>query len=195
MSQFDSTSSTEQPAENDQADKALAGVAALFEPACNGHAVQQFTLADFYIKATKLLPEDQREAITWLENAAKLGDDGASHALEQLSIRGIDPADTGRATPHGWWYLAAAYWMQRAANQGLAVAQRELGWMYEHGLGVPRNYVAAYMWYNLAGVTIEDARSSCMLLKINRFASFDQVAEAQRLTCEFVPTSEESESE
>jgi hypothetical protein len=37
------------------------------------------------------------------------------------------------------------------------VAQSALGYMYDTGEGVPQNYVLAYMWYNLAGPSFEDA--------------------------------------
>jgi TPR repeat protein len=52
-----------------------------------------------------------------------------------------------RATPSadevvGWWRLAA--------DQGDANAQNALGHFYAAGLGVPRDEVAAYMWFSLA---------------------------------------------
>ena len=36
------------------------------------------------------------------------------------------------------------------AEKGDANAQFNLGWHYENGEGVPRDYVAAYAWYNIA---------------------------------------------
>ena len=36
------------------------------------------------------------------------------------------------------------------ANQGLAVAQNNLGWMYDQGEGVAQNYAEAMKWYRLA---------------------------------------------
>lgn len=41
-------------------------------------------------------------------------------------------------------------WFRRAAEQGLAVAQYNLGVMYGRGLGVPQDDVQAHMWFNLA---------------------------------------------
>ena len=38
-----------------------------------------------------------------------------------------------------------------AAEQGFASAQYNLGLMYANGEGVPQDYVAAHMWFNLAG--------------------------------------------
>ena len=41
-------------------------------------------------------------------------------------------------------------WYRRAAEQGLAQAQLNLGVMYDEGYGVPQNYVEAAMWYRRA---------------------------------------------
>ena len=43
-----------------------------------------------------------------------------------------------------------AKWYRKAAEQDEALAQRNLASMYEDGRGVPRNYVLAHMWLNLA---------------------------------------------
>lgn len=44
----------------------------------------------------------------------------------------------------------AAYWYQKAAEQGHEVAQCRLGFMYEYGQGVEQNYEQALYWYNKA---------------------------------------------
>ena len=41
-------------------------------------------------------------------------------------------------------------WLQKAAEQGNAVAQRYLGYMYETGRGVPKNTAKAQEWYQKA---------------------------------------------
>jgi hypothetical protein len=41
-------------------------------------------------------------------------------------------------------------WYRAAAEQGLANAQYNLGWMYQQGLGVTQNYAAAVRWYRSA---------------------------------------------
>ena len=46
---------------------------------------------------------------------------------------------------------AAVSWFQLAAEQGEAGAQFSLAAMYYNGDGVPRDYVLAYAWANLAG--------------------------------------------
>ena len=45
----------------------------------------------------------------------------------------------------------AADWYTKAAEQGHAKAQFNLGVMYRNGEGVPRDYVQAYFWWSLSG--------------------------------------------
>jgi len=47
-------------------------------------------------------------------------------------------------------YGEAAKWYRLAAEQGDAIAQGNLGFMYYSGQGVPQDYVQAYMWVDLA---------------------------------------------
>ena len=44
----------------------------------------------------------------------------------------------------------AVEWYTKAAEQGHADAQNNLGVMYDTGEGVPRDLVRAYVWFNLA---------------------------------------------
>ncbi len=44
----------------------------------------------------------------------------------------------------------AAYWYRQAAEQGYAIAQYNLGYMYQSGRGVPRDYKEALKWFNMA---------------------------------------------
>jgi hypothetical protein len=48
-------------------------------------------------------------------------------------------------------YAAAASWYRKAAEQGNADAQFNLGSMYYKSLGVPQDHVIAYMWLKLCG--------------------------------------------
>ena len=47
-------------------------------------------------------------------------------------------------------YPQALYWYRRAAQQGNAEAQFNLGFLYATGVGVPQNYTEAFGWYRLA---------------------------------------------
>ena len=56
--------------------------------------------------------------------------------------------DNGQGVPQD--YAAAASWYRKAAEQGDAVAQVNLGVMYRDGQGVPQDYAAAVSWYRKA---------------------------------------------
>jgi len=47
-------------------------------------------------------------------------------------------------------YAEAAKWYRKAAMQGAASAQYNLGYMYLNGQGVPQNYAEAEKWYRKA---------------------------------------------
>ena len=47
-------------------------------------------------------------------------------------------------------YAGAARWFRRAADQGHTNAQAVLGSLYAVGLGVPKDFVNAYVWVSLA---------------------------------------------
>ncbi len=59
-----------------------------------------------------------------------------------------------------------------------------MGLMYETGQGVPKNYVSAYKWFNLAAAGgNEKARHH--LEKLGGLMQKEQIAEAQRLAREW----------
>jgi TPR repeat protein len=47
-------------------------------------------------------------------------------------------------------YAEAARWYRRAADQGLAAAQFNLGLMYDNGQGTTQDYAEAARWYRKA---------------------------------------------
>jgi TPR repeat protein len=55
---------------------------------------------------------------------------------------------TGTEVPHD--YQQAMSWNRKAAEQGDAHAQRDLGWMYANGSGVTQDYQQAVVWYRKA---------------------------------------------
>ena len=48
----------------------------------------------------------------------------------------------------------ALNWIRRAAEQGQANAQSNLGLMYVKGRGVPQNFVRSYMWFSIAAIAL-----------------------------------------
>jgi TPR repeat protein len=90
-------------------------------------------------------------------------------------------------------YAQAASWYGLAADQGYADAQINLGVMYNLGRGVPRDYVQAYKWLNLAvsrfSASETENRDNAMkardVLAVKMTPA--QIAEAQRLAREWEP--------
>ena len=79
----------------------------------------------------------------------------------------------------------AAQWFTRAAEQGDADAQYNLGVMYAKGKGVPQDYVYAHMWANIAATgDAEDVGKLRDILEKKMTPS--QIAEAQKLARECV---------
>ena len=74
---------------------------------------------------------------------------------------------------------------RRAAEQGLAQAQHNLGALYDAGRGVPQDYVRTYVWLNLAAARdYEPARAAREICATSM--TEEQIAEAQELTREWV---------
>ena len=60
----------------------------------------------------------------------------------------------------------AVKWFRKAADQGLANAQYNLGHMYNSGEGVPENNIRAYAWWSMAKTQGDtDAASNIDILK------------------------------
>ena len=56
--------------------------------------------------------------------------------------------DQGHGLPQD--YTQAAIWYRKAAEQGGAEAQFNLGLLFDNGHGVPKDYAEAYFWLDLA---------------------------------------------
>ena len=90
-------------------------------------------------------------------------------------------------------YAAAVSWYRKAADQGNAKAQFNLGLMYGNGQGVPQNYVQGHMWFNLAAARFPasetENRNKAVSARANVASKMTpaQVAEAQKLAREWKP--------
>ena len=81
-------------------------------------------------------------------------------------------------------YLIAYLELKELAEQGDAYAQGVLGSLYAEGKGVPKDYVKAYMWFNLSAAQgYEDAKKRRDKL-LTRMTPI-QIAAAQRLFTAF----------
>jgi hypothetical protein len=89
---------------------------------------------------------------------------------------------TGKAVTQN--YTEAVKWYTKAAEQGLATAQNNLGVMCEKGQGVPQNYVFAYRWYCLAAAQ-GNSTATTNHDKLAEKMTPAQIAEAQKLASEW----------
>ncbi len=62
-------------------------------------------------------------------------------------------------------YAEAVRWYRRAAEQGYASAQFNLGLMYGNGQGVLQDYVQAHKWYNLAASRLSSGENRDLAVK------------------------------
>ena len=83
-------------------------------------------------------------------------------------------------------YATALREWQHLAEQEHGGGQNGLGIMYEKGKGVPKDYVAAYMWYTLAASRGSKKASNNRDLIAERMTS-PQIAEAQRRARDWEP--------
>jgi TPR repeat protein len=83
-------------------------------------------------------------------------------------------------------HAEAAKWLQKAADQGNANAQYDLGIAYFKGLGVPQDYAIAYMWLNL-GATGGNKNAAKFRDALTSNMTPAQIAEAQRLARDWKP--------
>jgi hypothetical protein len=78
--------------------------------------------------------------------------------------------------------VESAKWFHKAAEKGYAEAQYNLGVYYAKGEGVVKDLVEAYTLFNLASVSLEQAKKNRDLVASNM--TREQVAAAQKRTKE-----------
>ena len=119
----------------------------------------------------------------WYRLAADQGD-----AFAQNNLGGMYA--NGRGVPQN--YAEAVKWYRKAADQGAALAQGTLGTWYAKGqLGVPQDYVQAYMRFNLSAAQGEQ-RAVKDRDMVAQHMTPAQIAEAQKLARDWKPTTQPS---
>jgi TPR repeat protein len=82
--------------------------------------------------------------------------------------------------------VEAVKWFTKAAEQGFARAQNNLGARYENGLGVPKDYIQAAKWYILATAQGNEEAAN-KFVELAKSMTSEQIAQAQKLAKEFAP--------
>ncbi|ASK79105.1 hypothetical protein CF386_08525 [Paraphotobacterium marinum] len=69
-------------------------------------------------------------------------------------------------------YSKAAFWFEKAAQQGDELAQFNLGWMYQKGQGVKQNNFKSYQWYLKAATKgLSVAQNNLAIMYFNGFGT------------------------
>ena len=89
---------------------------------------------------------------------------------------------------------AAVKWYRRAAEQGYADAQFNLGVMCHTGDALPKDYVAAYAWYSLAAFDGDEIGAESRD-EVAKQMTPEQIAEANKLFNELLKKIEANKKE
>ena len=148
-------------------------------------------MADFQKGLEALEAGDYETALRELRPLAEQGHADAQYYLGEMYAGGDGVAQDSVQMAY-WWHKAAEqgfaiaqYDLGVAAGNGCAKAQYYLGLMYASGKGVPKDYVAAHMWFNLAAAQ-GDEDAAKHRDKLAEKMTPGQVAEAQRLAREWM---------
>ena len=159
----------------------------LYQKAANqGNAAAQNNLGLCYENAYGVF-KDINQAIVWYKKAADQGNLNAQTALDRLqnnlspvpaptSI--VDVAELVRQADtlyNNKQYDKAVSLYKQAAGQDNAEAQRRLGFCYENGLGITKDFTQAKLWYKKAADQGDfEAQRALQSLQNNSLASQDQ---------------------
>ena len=141
-----------------------------------GHADAQVQLGYLLSLGFSVGPaQDIAESKKWLRMAAEQGNVWGQAHLAFLLTQ--DPQDL----PEG------LKWGQKAAEQGDTLSQLQLGQVYAEGWGdlIPKDYLLAHMWLNLARLSGEEL-ASFEIDELEKKMTADQIADAQRMAREWI---------
>jgi uncharacterized protein len=77
-------------------------------------------------------------------------EDRASQTAAAAKAQVGDALKNGKAALDSKDYAEAVRWFRKAADQGDADGQGNIGWLYEYGRGVAQDYAEAMRWYRKA---------------------------------------------
>lgn len=110
--------------------------------ATEDNAGAQFVMAEAYESRYFGVDRNAAESLKWLHKAADHQVPAAEFTLGDAYFHGRRGAEKDKAE--------GIKWLLKAADHGNAAAALSLALIYEEGDGVPKDFVAAYMWYHLA---------------------------------------------
>lgn len=120
-------------------------------------AKAQYNLGECYLRG-KGVAQNSAIAVEWYRKAAEQGNAEAQYWLGVLYENG-EGVTTDQEKSANWYHFSnrsaqcqekAVEWYRKAAEQGLAKAQCNLGVCYENGEGVAKDQAIAVQWYRKA---------------------------------------------
>ncbi len=122
-----------------------------------GHAEAQYHLGDMYYHGYDGIAHNDKKAVEWYRKAAEQGYAAAQNRLGDIYFRLADGDHSiarvllGKSNRKFDQYdEQAAQWYRKAAEQGYAEAQKQLGFMYQEGRGIAQDDEKAAQWYRKA---------------------------------------------
>jgi TPR repeat protein len=125
-----------------------AAVRYLRKAADKNHTWAQVKLAECY-ESGHGVPKDEKQAFEWLSRAANRDNLSAIYKVSTMYSRGEGVVSNN---------AKASIWLQKGVALGSAECLYDLGLSYEYGRGVSKDEIEAYACYNVAAITIEQAR-------------------------------------
>jgi TPR repeat protein len=120
----------------------------LKKAADKNHVWAQVQIAECYASGYGV-PKDEKQAFEWLNRAAKQDNLSAIYKISTMYNRG-EGVDTDN--------VKSTIWLRKGAALGSAECLYDLGVCYEYGTGVTKDEVEAYACYNIAAISIGQAR-------------------------------------
>lgn len=143
-----------------------------------GDAQAQYELGRAYEEGIGVI-SDAKEAVDWYTRAAEQHLSMAQYLLGNILLYG-----EGGVAPD---YPLARKWLEDAAKAGIPAAQRDLGTMYERGLGGKRDLIWAWVWYDFAA-SGGDGKANELRNGLSRRLEPRELTEASRLAADIAPT-------
>ena len=143
-----------------------------------GDAQAQYELGRVYEEGIEI-KADVNEAVKWYTKAAEQNLSMAQYLLGNILLygeRGVAPD-----------YPVARKWLEEAAKAGIPAAQRDLGKMYEQGLGGKPDPIWAWVWYDFAA-SGGDGQANELRDRLSKRLEPRDLTEASRLAADIAPT-------
>lgn len=122
--------------------------------------------------------QDFEKAKKWYGRAAEKGNAEAQFNLGALYLTGSGLKQRN--------FQKAREWFEKSALQGDAGGMAMLAVIYGDGIGVPKNYLIAYKWANIAS-GLGHEKSSLIRDDLERRMTPEQIAEGQKLASDWKP--------